>query len=144
MNFRKLFRFSPPASEGRGRYCFQWCLSVQRGIPHLHPMIGPLVPYPFWGGPPSHNTSTGPISFLRGNRNPGGGGDPNSRPGVPQSQLEGTPSQYGGGYDRTCTLQTNEYLLRSRRYDSCVHAGGLSFLELRKALLAKPEVYLLL
>ena len=35
------------------------------GVSHLHPIILPLVPCPFWGIPsPSHNTSTGPMSFL--------------------------------------------------------------------------------
>ena len=35
------------------------------GMPHLHPVIFPVVPCPFWGSTPSpsHNTSTGPRSF---------------------------------------------------------------------------------
>ena len=29
-----------------GRYCFNRCLSVHMGVPHLHPIILPLVPCP--------------------------------------------------------------------------------------------------
>ena len=41
-------------------------------LPHLHPIILPLVPCPFWGSTPSpsHNTSTGPMSFLGGTPSP--------------------------------------------------------------------------
>ena len=45
---------------------FSVYLSVHTpGVPHLHPIILPLVPCPFQGNPsPPHNTSTGSISFL--------------------------------------------------------------------------------
>ena len=72
----------PPASEGWGRYCFHRCLWLftLRRVPLLLPIILPLVPCPFWGGlRPSHNTSTGPMSF----------------PGVPQLLFPG-PLMGGG------------------------------------------------
>ena len=63
----------PPASEGWGKVIVSVCLFVHtRGggeWPHLNPIIFLLVPWcPFWGGggftpSPSHNTSTGPMSF---------------------------------------------------------------------------------
>ena len=97
----------PHPKDGEGNV-FSLCVSPHLGgggvLPHLHPIIFPLVPCPFWGVTPSppHNTSTGSMSLL--------GGIPVSGPrsllrGVPQSQMKGYPSprsrvptgQDGGG-----------------------------------------------
>ena len=74
--------FLPPASKGWGRYCFHRCLSVhtQGGVPHLHPIILPLVPCPFWGYPSIWSQ----VPSL------GGGGYLSPRWGIPQSQVGGT------------------------------------------------------
>ena len=64
------------------------------GLPHIHPIILPLVPCPFQGVPYlySHNTSSGPMSFLRG------------YPGVCPSQVppswDGVPPVLGWGTPR--------------------------------------------
>ena len=86
-----------------GRYCFHRCLT--------------LTPSP------SHNTSTGPMSFL----------------GVPQWLVPGpfpggTPARsrsrgtYPMSWDGVLPWlgQQKEYLLHGEWYASCVHAGGLS------------------
>ena len=123
------------ASKGWGRYCFHRCLSTPGGGG------GGLTPSP------SHNTSTGPMSFL-GEGYPsdcsqfpsgGGGGGTQSQVGVPQfqvgiprSQARGTPPP-----SQDCgtplspppppeTEQQREYLVRGGWYASCVHARGLS------------------
>ena len=101
---------------------------------------------------PSHNTSTGPMSFLAGTPVPAGGGG-GTQYRVPPSQVRmgrGTlywgPPHQGMGYPPTRDGvhsqgwdtpqpgmgyppgigQQREYLLRGGRYASCVHAGGLS------------------
>ena len=82
---------------------------------------------PGWGRgtpSPSHNTSTGPTSFLGGGypsdwsqvRTGGGGVSPHD---------EGSP-QPGMGYPPPRIGRQMEYLIRRGRYASCVHAGGLS------------------
>ena len=54
-NFNLIFfrssQYLPPASKGWERYCFHRCLSAHRGagLPHLHPIMLPLVPCPFQG-----------------------------------------------------------------------------------------------
>ena len=100
-------------------------------VPHLRPIILPLVPCPFWGVPPSpsHNTSTGPMSFPGGYLNdsskvPSQGGTPvpergfpPASDGVPPSQGRGTPLRIG---------QQREYLKCGGQNASCVYAGRLS------------------
>ena len=51
-----------------GSLYFQFVNSHLGRVPHLHPVILPLVPCPFHGGTtsPSHNSSTGPMSFSGG------------------------------------------------------------------------------
>ena len=59
-------------------YRFSVCLSVHTcRVPHLHPIILPQVPCPFWGGTPSDYSQVPPQ-------------------GVPQSQVGGTPILAGG------------------------------------------------
>ena len=96
-------------SEGWGRYCIHRCLSVHMG-----------------GTPsPSHNTSTGPMSFP--------GGTPVPGEGVPQYQDELPPLPQPGqsGQDGVPSRkeQQIERLLHGGRYASNVHAEGLSCLK---------------
>ena len=67
-----------------GRLFFQFVCQFTSGwgVPHLHPIILPLVPFPFQGTSPSHNTSTGPMSFL---------GNPSDWSWVPSGGRGGTP-----------------------------------------------------
>ena len=62
------------------------------GIPHLHPIIWPLVPCPLLGGTPcpSYNTSTGPMPFLGVSQSL----VPGPCWGIPQAQV----GQYSRGY----------------------------------------------
>ena len=80
-------------------------MSFLKGVPHLHPIILPLVPSPFQGGTPV----TGHRSFLGSYPSPRWGcpsprqGVPSPRQGVPQSQVgvhqDGIPlSQVRMGY----------------------------------------------
>ena len=59
------------------------------GVPHLHPIILPLVPCPFWGATPV----TGPRSLSRGYSTPRLGGG-----GVPQDGVPPWPGQDGVPY----------------------------------------------
>ena len=53
----KIGIFTARGRSSTGRYYFHRRLSVHTGggggVPHLHPIILPLVPCPFWGYPPS-------------------------------------------------------------------------------------------
>ena len=83
------------------------------GVPHLHPIILPLVPCPFRG------------TTVSGSR---------SLPGVPQSWtgdtsalvMDGIPLPHPGMRNLPGIAQQMEYLICSGRYASCVHAGILS------------------
>ena len=57
------FKIFTARIQGMGKVIVSVCLSV-----HTHPIILPLVPCPFQRGypSPSHNTSTGPMSFPEG------------------------------------------------------------------------------
>ena len=103
----------PPGSEGWGRYCFHRYLSV-----HTRGGGGRVSPSP------SHNTSTGPMSFPGGyptdwsSQVPSGGaypsprsllGYPVPRDGVPPSTRDGVSPAPRIGQQRTVCL------LRSRR-----------------------------
>ena len=74
-----------------------WGGGWRGGVTHLHPIILPLVACPFQWGTPSHNTSTGPMSFLGGppmtdpRSLPGGGGVPQSWMAEGGTQGCGTP-----------------------------------------------------
>ena len=76
------------------------------GLPHLHPIILPLVTCPFQEVPLW--LVTGP--FL--------GGYPSPSRGIPWPGLGYPPPPK--------TEQQSEHLLHGGRYASCVHAGGLS------------------
>ena len=102
-----------------GGYIFTGvCLFTRGGgggrLPHLHPIIFP-----------SHNTSTGPMSFP--------GGVPHLHP---QTLVrcpfweEGTSVTHSRSrwYPPPMIGKQREYLIRRGRYASCVHAGGLSCL----------------
>ena len=95
-----------PVSEGWGRYCFHRCVSVHTwggqlphtlshntatgslsflGVPHLYPIIVPLVPCPFQGVPSTRQRYPSPR--CRGTQVPGR--DTPVPGGVPQSQVQG-------------------------------------------------------
>ena len=83
-----------PYMQYDNRSCFHRCVSVKfggRGLPHLHPIIIPLVLYPFWG-----YSSTGffprPVSapLLGRYPSPPLGED---RMGLPQPGQDGLPSR---------------------------------------------------
>ena len=80
-------------------------ISFLRGIPHLHPIILPLAPCPFWGGYPSDWYQV--LSW----------GYPSPRWGYCSTGTPPPPPGIG---------QQRKYLLHSGRYASCVHAEGLS------------------
>ena len=93
-----------------GRYCFHKHLSVHTGVPHLHPIILPLVPCTFWGVSRSGQDWEYPrMGYSPGQVRMGGGtprlGNPDLAPQIGQEK---------------------EHLLRSGRYASCAHEGGLS------------------
>ena len=74
---------------------------------------------------PSHNTSTGPMSFL--------GGYPSDWSHVPAREYPGWGTPWPGmGYPPGIGQQM-EYFDMWRWYASCVHAGGLSCLDLISA-----------
>ena len=102
-----------PAYKVRRQVIFSACLSVQtrgEGLPHLHPIIFPLVPCPFWGThlhpiilplvicPFWRDTPvTGPrrSEYL----SPRWGRYPSPRQGrFPHSGQDGVPAQPGLGY----------------------------------------------
>ena len=96
----------PPASKGWGRYCFHRCLSKPGGgtpLPGFFPGHWSQV---LSGGTTVLGSFPGYWSQVLS------GGYPNM--GYPPSQNWGTPPR---------TEQQSEYLLRSGRYASCVHAG---------------------
>ena len=98
-------RYRPDPKDG-GRLCFHRRLSVNRGVPHLHPVILPLVPRPFpgvphpgqdWGGGGSSPHSRTGMGYAH----PGQDGVPPSqvRMGYSQPDQDGvTPGQVRMGY----------------------------------------------
>ena len=118
------FWFSlPPASEGWRRSCFHGCVSVHtwEGVPHLHPIILPLVSCSLLGevaqsqaGVPQSQAG-GVLQFQVGV--------------VPQSQIGITPFPGMWCPSPLRTEQQSEYLLPDRRHASCIQAGGLFWLQ---------------
>ena len=136
-----------PPSEGWGMYCFHRYVSVHTwGIPHLHPIIFPLVPCLFLGDTPV----THPRSLPRGVPQSQARINPSPRWAYPKTEVPFQPGQDCGihpphdkappppqpGQDRYPPLdwdrteQQDKYLLRGLRYASCVHAGGLFCLQM--------------
>ena len=143
----------PPTSKGWGRYGFHRSLSVYSpaGYPPSPRFFSrSLVSGPFWGyssprffprsflgAPQSQVLSefTGPRPFLRGypvlarGYPSPGQGDPSPR-FFPRSLVPGPfwggTSVLAEGYLSMETEQQSKHLLRSGRYASCIHAGGLS------------------
>ena len=83
LNFEIVHTMLLTDNDSSKQLCFHRCLSVQvlgAGVSHLHPIVFP-----------SHNASTGPMSFLGGYPSdwslPGGGVTP-----VPDPRQGGTPS----------------------------------------------------
>ena len=92
--------FYRPRTMSDGRLCFQSAYTWGWGTPSPshNTSTGPMS---FLGGTPSpsHNTSTGPMSFLVGTPVTAPRSLPfltQSRQGVPKSQVGGTPVQTGG------------------------------------------------
>ena len=91
---------------------------------------------------PSHNTSTGPMSFIGGTPVTGSrsllGGTPwPGQDGVPPPTQPGQdgvppPSQDRMGYPPPRDRTSKEYLLHGGQYASCVHAGAQSCLFIYK------------
>ena len=97
-----------PRTKYEGRYCFHRYLSV-----HISGGGGYHIPDPGSGVP---QVQVGGVPY------PGGGG------GITPSQAWVPPSPHPG-LDRVPPIrrqQHGEHLVRSGRYASCVHAGGLS------------------
>ena len=120
--------FLPPAYVVRreGSVFTGVCLFTPGGVPHLHPIILPLVPRPFRGRQVPHIHSIilplVPCTFWGYPPSPGMGYPPaRSGWGVPLLCWDGLPLQQG---------QQREYLLRGGRYASCVHTGGLFCLKI--------------
>ena len=85
--YLSILLFLPPAYVVQREIMFSQacvCLGGGEGLPHLHPIILPLVPCPFWGYLIS-------IQYFHWSHIPSGV----PQVGVPQSQLGGTPVHDG-------------------------------------------------
>ena len=118
LNMTNELTFLPPASEGWGKVMFSVCSHLGGGYPSLQHY------------PECHGAARGgyPVRSSRGGGYPGQGGYPAG------GTLAGGGTQLG---------QHREYLLHGGRYASCVHAGGLSCLDIFLMWICHAEVKLL-
>ena len=123
--------YGPHPKDG-GRYCFQFVSPHFRGggVPHLRSGSGeyPISGLGGGGYPISGLGRGGTPSQVQVRR-----GTPSQVWGVPHPRSGGVvPRPRSGGILRVPPPRNSRHLLRLRggRYASCVHAGGLSFVEI--------------